>query len=83
MAANLLKSEFHLKETIFSVHVTNGQEVKMDPSELEAKFKWPIITKKNKVPALLGCTNYFRQFIVNYSARIHSLVSSTKDVAFT
>ena len=31
LAVNLLKSEFHVHETIFLRHVMNGQEVKMDP----------------------------------------------------
>ena len=31
LAVNLLKSEFHVQETIFLGHVINGQEVKMDP----------------------------------------------------
>ena len=33
LAVNLLKSKFHIKETIFLAHVINGQEVKMDLSK--------------------------------------------------
>ena len=42
LAVNFLKSRFHVKETIFLVHVINGQEVKMDASKLETMSKWPI-----------------------------------------
>ena len=49
LAVNLLKSEFHVQETIFLGHVINGQEVKMDPSKLETMSKWPIPTKKKEV----------------------------------
>ena len=49
LAVNLLKSKFHVKETIFLVHVINGQEVKMDPSKLETMSKWPMPTMKKEV----------------------------------
>ena len=49
LADNLLKSEFHVKETIFLKHVINGQEVKMDPSKLESMSKWPIPTNKKEI----------------------------------
>ena len=45
LAINLLKDEFHVKETIFLVHIINGKEVKIDPSKLETIVKWPIPTK--------------------------------------
>ena len=83
LAVNLLKSEFHIKETIFLVHVINGQEVKMDPSKLESMSKWPIPTKKKEVQAFLGSANYYCRFIVNYSAKARPLIDLTKDVPFT
>ena len=39
LAVNLLKSELHVKETIFLGHHINGPEVKMDPLNLETIFK--------------------------------------------
>ena len=83
LAVNLLKSEFHVKETIFLGHVINGQEVKMDPSKLETMSKWPIPPKKKEVQAFLGFANYYRRFIVNYSAKARPLIALTKDVPFT
>ena len=44
LAVNLLKSKFHVHETIFLVYVINSQEVKMDPSKLETISKCPIPT---------------------------------------
>ena len=83
LAVNLLKSEFYVKETIFLGHVINGQEVKMDPSKLETVFKWPIPTKKKEVQDFLDFANYYRRFIVNYSAKARPLIDLTKDVPFT
>ena len=45
LAVNILKSEFHVKETILLVYVINSQEIKMDSSKLENMSKWPIPTK--------------------------------------
>ena len=70
-------------ETIFLEHVINGQEVKMDPLKLETMSRWPITTKKKEVQAFLGFANYYRQFIVNYSAKARPLSDFTKDVTFT
>ena len=80
---NLLKSKFYVKETIFLVHVINGQEIKMDPLKLETMSKWPIPTMKKEVQAFLGFANYYRRFIVNYRAKAHPLIDLTKDVPFT
>ena len=60
LALNLLKSTFHVKESVFLVHISYGQEVKMDPLKLETMSKWPIPTKDKAVQALLGFTNYYR-----------------------
>ena len=46
LAVNLLKSKFHVYKIIFLGYVFNGQEVKIDPFELESKSKWPIPTNK-------------------------------------
>ena len=78
LTINLLKSKFHVKETIFLAHVINRQVVKMDPSKLETMSKWPIPTKKMEVQAFLGFANYYRRFIVNYSAKARLLINLTK-----
>ena len=83
LAVNLFKSEFHVNETIFLRHVINGQEVKMVPSKLETMSKWPIRTKKKEVQAFLGFANYYRRFIVNYSAKARPFIYLTKDLPFT
>ena len=49
LAINLLKSKFHLHETIFLVNVINSQEVTIGPSKLKTMSKWPIPTKKKEV----------------------------------
>ena len=69
LAVNLLKSEFYVKDTIFSGHVINGQDVKIDHSKLETMSTWPIPTKKKEVQAFLGIPNNYHRFFVNYSAK--------------
>ena len=83
LGVNLLQSEFHVEETIFLENVINGQEVKMDASKLETMFKWLIPTKKKEVQGFLGFANYYRCFIVNYSAKSRPLIDLTKAVPFT
>ena len=83
LAVNLLKSEIHVKETIFLVHVINGQEVKMDRSKHETMSKWPIPTKQKDVQAFLGFANYYCWFIINYRATARPLIVLTKDIPFT
>ena len=82
-AVNLLKREFHVKETIFLVHVINGQEVKMDPAKLDTTLKRPILTKKKELQVFLGFANYYRRFMVNYSAKTRPFIVLTKYVLFT
>ena len=55
----------------------------MDPSKLETMSKWPIPTKKKEVQVFLDFANYYRRFIINYSAKARPLIDLTKDVAFT
>ena len=55
----------------------------MDPSKLESMSKWPIPTKKNEVQEFLGFANYYRRFIINYSAKENPLMDLTKDFHFT
>ena len=83
LAINLLKSKFHVHETIFLLHVINGQEVKIDPSKLKTMSKWPIPTKKKKVQAFLGFTNYYRRYIISYRAKAHPFINLTNDIPFT
>jgi len=83
LAVNLSKSEFHVKETIFLVHIINGSQIQMDPTKLETMSKWPVPTKKKEVQAFLGFANYYRRFIENYSGKARPLIDLTKDVTFS
>src|SRR5438445_12967509 len=55
----------------------------MDPAKLETMSQWPIPTKKKEVQAFLGFANYYRRFILNYSAKAGRLIDLTKDVPFS
>ena len=82
LAVKLLKSEFHIHETIFLGHVVNGQEVKVNSTKLDIMSQWPIWTKKKKVQTFLVFANYYHQYIVNYSAKARPLIHLTNDVPF-
>ena len=62
LADNLLKSKYHVKDTIFLSHLMNGPHVKMYISKLETMSKRPIPTKKKEVQALVGFPNYYHQY---------------------
>ena len=83
LAVNLLKSEFHVQETIFLGHIINGSEVRMDPDKLKTISEWPIPTKKKEVQSFLGFANYYRRFIENYSQKVKPLTELTKDIPFS
>ena len=55
----------------------------MDPAKLETMSKWPIPTNKKDVQVFLGFANYYRRFILNYSAKACFLIDLTKDVPLT
>jgi len=55
----------------------------MDPTKLEAMFKWPTPTKKKEAQAFLSFANYYRQFIANYSGKARPLIDLPRDVAFS
>ena len=52
----------------------------MDPTKLKNMCKWPIPTKKKEIQLFLACANYYRRFIVNYSAKARPIIDVTKDV---
>ena len=50
---------------------------------MDAIQAWLVPTKKKQVQAFLGCVNYYRRFILNYSAKVKPLTELTKDVPFS
>ena len=65
------------------MHVLNGQEVKMDTSNLESMSKWPIPMQKKEDQSFPGFANYYRGFIVNYCTKACPLIELTKDFPFS
>ena len=55
----------------------------MDPLQLKSISKWAILTKEKDVPTFISFTNYYCQFITNYSAKARSLINLTKNIDFT
>ena len=83
LADKLLKSDFHVYETILLVHVINDQEVKMNTAKLKTMSKCPILRKKKQVQLFLGFANYYYRFITNFSGKVHYRINLTQDVPFT
>ena len=55
----------------------------IDLSKLETMFKYPIVTKKQTVPAFVAFANHYERFIVNYDIQACPLINLIKDVPFT
>jgi len=53
-------------------------ELRMDPVKLKAVSNWPTLTKVKNIQEFLGCCNFYRRFVKNYSALARPLFDLTK-----
>ena len=83
LAINLEKSIFYEQEIEFQGHVINGAEIKIQKDKVNVVQEWPTPSKKKKVQAFLGFTNYYCHFIFNYSTKVKLLIELTKNVPFS
>lgn len=78
------KSEFHVKETVFLGYLISENEVRMEPSKVEAMRNWPIPRNATDVRGFLGFTNFHHMFIRDYRKIARPLYELTKkEAAFT
>ena len=74
----LKKCKFGVEEVDFLGLILWPGEIAMDPTKLSGIADWPIPTKVKDVRSFLGFTNYYQQFIGNYSNIACSLINLTK-----
>ena len=61
-------------------HVIGNGEVRMDPAKVEAVHDWPIPNDKREVQQFIGFCNYYRRFILGFSAIARPLHRLTGNV---
>ena len=72
------KTEFHKKEVKFLGYIVSREGLKMDSKKIEAITSWPKPTTVKEVQSFLGFTNFYRQFIKDYSKIATLLTNLTK-----
>jgi hypothetical protein len=65
--AKFIKCEFWMEEVAFLGHVLSAKEVVVDPSKIEAVFKWQSPKSVTEIRSFLGLAGYYRRFIENFS----------------
>jgi hypothetical protein len=81
MLANLNKFEFSQRYLVSLGYVTNGVELKIDPTNMEAIMKWTVPTNFAEVISLFGVPWYLRKFIASFlavPALLHTITMSGK-----
>ncbi|GJS53763.1 reverse transcriptase domain-containing protein [Tanacetum coccineum] len=75
--AKFSKCEFWLQEVQFHGHVTNGDGINVDPSNIEVVKNWEAPRTPSEVCSFLGLGGYYRRFIKNFSKIAKSLTILT------
>ena len=81
LSVNMEKSEFHVRETVFLGYLISENEVRMEPSKVEAVRNWPVPRNTTAVRRFLGFTNFYRMFIRYYGKIARPLYELTKTEA--
>ena len=76
---NLEKCSFLQTELIFLGFLISGNELKMDPSKVEAVFNWPLTTTPSEVTSYNGMCNFYRKFIRNFSVVCSPMINTIKE----
>jgi Reverse transcriptase (RNA-dependent DNA polymerase)/RNase H-like domain found in reverse transcriptase len=61
------KCKFHKQEVEYLGHIVSKGTVLMDPTKVAAVQNWPTPNTKKELQQFLGFTNYYCQFIQDYS----------------
>lgn len=73
------KCEFFKKEVVFLGFIISTEGLRMDPNKLKTITEWPMPRNLNELRRLIGFTNFYRHFIVNFSKNISKLTDLTKE----
>ena len=71
--AKLSKCKFAQPQLAFLGHVVGRDGLHVDPKKVSAVQDWPVPRDKHAIGSFLGFGNYFRKFILGYSALVHAL----------
>ena len=75
------KCEFGKKSLVYLGHIVGGGELKIDLSKVEVILNFPKPNTVTEVRSFLGATQYWRNFIANFSSiatPLHALISIKK-----
>jgi len=72
------KCDFGKTSLVYLGHIVGGGELKIDPSKVEVTVNWPKNNNVKEVMSFFGASQYWRNFIANFSsiaAALHALTS--------
>jgi hypothetical protein len=70
----LSKSEFHVEETDFLSHYLSVNGISMQQDKINVIEDWKPPQRLRQLQKFLGFTNFYRDFIPNYSELVHPLI---------
>jgi hypothetical protein len=75
------KCHFNSVEIAYLGHIVGKNGVKVDPRKVKAVQEWPVPKDLHQLRSFLGMANYFRRFIMAYSALTRPLTDLLKKAA--
>jgi len=73
------KCEFEKTTIEYLGVIISHNSVTMDPVKIAGVTEWPILTNKKEVQSFLGFTNFYRQFIRDFSEHARPLFDLTRN----
>ena len=73
LCAKLSKCDFLLKEVSFLGHIVSTENIRVDPTKIEAIVSWKPPRNVTEVRSFLGLASYYRRFVKEISVIASSL----------
>lgn len=77
------KCQVHASLVSFLRFIIAPENIQMDPGKVSTVVDWPRPVSCKQLQQLLGCTNFYRHFIQNYSTMAISLTSTKSGFSWT
>ncbi len=71
------KCDFHAQSVSFLGYIISSEGMRMDPDKVKAVMDWPSPDSRKALQRFLGFTNFYRQFIRNFSQLAAPLTALT------